>query len=59
LASHVARKGNIKMQEKHFSRNLKERDHLKNLDLGKIIILKWIFKKCEMMEVSNEFLLTG
>ena len=25
--------------------NLRERDHLENLDVGERIILKWIFKK--------------
>jgi hypothetical protein len=32
------------MQEANFFRNLKERNRSKNLDLCKIIILKWILK---------------
>ena len=29
-------------------RNLRERDHFQSLRVGRIIILKWIFRKCDV-----------
>jgi len=29
-------------------RNLRERDHFQGLGVGSIIILKWVFRKCDV-----------
>ena len=48
LAEHVARMGVRKGVYRVLWRNLREREHLQSLGLGRIIILKWIFRKCDV-----------
>jgi hypothetical protein len=41
----VAHRGESRITYRVSVDNLRERDHLENLDIGERIILKWIFKK--------------
>ena len=60
LVGYVARKGNVRIVGKTFFQNLEGNRSLeKNLDVGKIILLKWFLKQCGMMEATDEFLLAG
>jgi hypothetical protein len=44
-AGQEARRGRGKMHARFWWGNLKERDHLENLGVDGIVILKWVLKK--------------
>jgi hypothetical protein len=44
-ARHVARMGERRSAQRVWRGSLDERDHLEGLDVGGVIILKWILKK--------------
>jgi hypothetical protein len=46
LAGHVARMGRRGMLVGFWWESQKERDHYKDLDIGRRIILKWILERC-------------
>jgi len=48
LAGHVARMGRREAYAGFWWRNLRERDHLGDLDVGGRIILRWIFRKWDV-----------
>ena len=48
LAEHVARMGVRKVVYGVLWRNLRERDHFQSLGVGRIILLTWIFRKCDV-----------
>ena len=48
LAEHVARIGVRKVVYGVLWRNLRESDHFQSLGVGKIILLKCIFRKCDV-----------
>jgi len=48
LEGHVAHMGVRKSVYGVLWRNLRERDRFQGLGVGRIIILKWIFRKCDV-----------